>query len=174
MASTARAQRRMVPALVLLAVLINRVARADDLRPFEIGTKPVWYVLAGATTGDTLVARDGAYFLGGEVSIVRLSRAGRFLGLYGDGYYDFGSSRTNATAGIELGYRFVSVDGGGAFRLGGEHAEWGVTGRLCVGVGILTLYGRYEYFSNAVDIDNEHVVQVGVLVKIPLKVWGME
>jgi hypothetical protein len=101
-------------------------------------------------------------------------REGRFVGVYGDGYHDFGAHRTYATTGVELGYRFLGVDGGGAVRLGGDRAEWGPTGRLFLTLGIVSLYGRYAYFPEALGAKNDHVVQIGCLVKLPFHVWGVK
>jgi hypothetical protein len=127
-------------------------------------------MMAGATGGATVTSERGGY-LGGELSLVRL-RDARFFGFYADGYYDFGISRTYTTGGVELGYKFFGIDGGGAARFGGDRVEPGVTGRLFLTLGILSLYGRYAFF----DADtNEHVVQVGALLKAPiLTPFGVE
>lgn len=151
-----------------------RVAHASDREPFSIGAKPAWYALAGVTTGATTVAHDRGGYLGGEASMVRLSRAGRFCGLYGDGYHDFGARRTYATSGIELGYKFLGLDAGVASRWGDNHIEWGPTGRLFLSLGILSAYGRYAYFADARSKNDAHVVQVGALIKVPLAVWGLQ
>ena len=98
-------------------------------------------------------------------------REGRFIGFLGDGYYDFGAKRTYTSAAIELGYKFIGIDAGGAARLGGDRIEFGPAGRLFVSTGILTLYGRYEYFIDALKEGNDHVVQIGGLVKVPIAAW---
>jgi hypothetical protein len=166
-------KRGLLPAIALLAWVTP--ARAEgDAKPFEIGAKPAWYVLAGVTTGGTLVARDRGGYVGGEASVVRLAHGGRFLGFYGDGYHDLGADRTYGTAGLELGYKFVGVDSGAAARFGANRPEWGITGRVFVGIGLLSLYGRYAYFLDSLGEHNQHVVQIGALVKLPIHVWGLE
>jgi hypothetical protein len=138
---------------------------------FTIGPKPAWFLAGGVTSGDTLVAHDRGGYVGGEISLVRLQR-GRFLGLYGDGYYDVGASRTYATGGVELGYKFFGIDAGAAARFGQDGADWGPTGRIFVTVGIVSIYGRYAYFPGSALAGNEHVVQVGGLFKLPFAAWG--
>ena len=159
---------------VLLLLLVPATAHAEDPPPFTIGAKPAWYLLAGVTTGATTVAHDRGGYVGGEASLVRLGAAGRYFGFYGDGYHDIGAARTYATLGPELGYKIVGIDLGGATRLGGARAEWGATGRLFLSVGVVSVYGRYAYFIDSLGHDNEHVVQIGALVKIPFKIWGVQ
>ena len=155
-------------------------ARADDRGsaekkpPFVIGTQPVWYLMGGVTTGATVAAADRGGFVGGEASVVRLSRGGRFFGFYGDGYYAFGVDRSYTTTGVELGYKFLGVDGGGAARIGSGRVEWGATGRLFLTLGIVSVYGRYAIFPDPLLQGNEHVIQVGALVKVPFAIWGLE
>jgi hypothetical protein len=127
--------------------------------------------MGGVTSGGTLVAHDRGGYIGGELSLVKL-REGWFDGLYGDAYYDLGARRTYATTGVELGYRFLGIDGGGAARLGGERLEVGPTGRVFVTVGILSIYGRYAYFVDPQVAGNDHVIQIGGLFKLPFAAWG--
>lgn len=158
-------------ALALPIVLAwSPIARAEE-PPFSIGPKPAWFVSGGVTTGGTIVATDRGYYLGGELSLLRM-REGKFVGLYGDGYYDFGAKRTYTTGGIELGYKFIGLDGGVAARLGGRHAELGPTGRLFFTLGIVTIYGRYAYFAEPNSAGNDHVVQIGGMLKLPFAAWG--
>ena len=42
--------------------------------------------------------------------------------------------------------------------------------RLAVGLGVASLYGRYMHFSDAMS--DEHVIQIGLLLKLPLKTFG--
>ena len=161
--------------LALLAALVVApgVAQAsEEPQPFTIGPKPVWYALAGVTGGGSLVAHDRGGYAGGEASLLRLSTGGRFFGFYGDGYRDFGAERTYATAGLELGYKLLGVEAGGASRWGGGRPEWGAAGRLFVTLGALSVYGRYLYFAGSLSSNNAHVVQVGALLKVPIAVWG--
>jgi hypothetical protein len=143
----------------------------DEERGFAIGSKPAWYLSGGATTGGTIVTQDRGWFVGGEMSLVRLNE-GKFIGLYGDAYYDFGIERTYATSGVELGYKFLGIDGGAAARIGGSRVEWAPTGRLFLTFGIVSLYGRYAYFVDPLRVGNDHVVQLGGLLKIPFAAWG--
>jgi hypothetical protein len=164
----------LAAATLLTAMLVACAGRADEERPFTIGPKPTWYLLAGVTTGGTVVASDRGGYVGQEVSLVRQSQGGRFFGFYADGYRDFGAGRTYTTAGMELGYKFFGIDGGAVARFGADRPEWGATGRLFVGVGVVSIYGRYAYVIDAVGPNNAQVVQLGALVKIPIKVWGLE
>lgn len=158
----------------LLVAALPGVAAAEEQQPFSIGTKPAWYVLAGVTTGASLVATDRGGYVGGELSVARLGQGGRYVGLYGDGYHDIGAGRTYATLGPEIGWKFLGIDAGAASRFGARRPEWGATGRLFLSVGVVTVYGRYAYFVDSLGRDNDHVVQVGALVKIPIKIWGLE
>jgi len=150
-------------AVVLLLALSVRAAYADP--GFSIGPRPAWYVLGGVTAGDTLVGKDGAGFVGGELSVARLHR-GIWLGAYGDGYRDFGSDGTYATAGLEAGWRFIGADAGGALRFDHGDTHAGATGRVYLGVGVLAFYVRYAYFPDAMV--GEHVLQIGGELKFPL------
>lgn len=161
---------------VRLAALVATTAigvtpAAADERAFTIGTRPVWFVTGGLTTGGSLSAPRGA-FVGGELSLVRL-RERRFVGLYADALHDFGPDATYLTAGPELGLIrrsrllpvAVGLDGGALLRFGDERAL-GATGRLFVTfAGAVGLFGRYAYLDTA---DAEHVVQVGLTLKFPL------
>ncbi len=168
--------RRLLSSLAVVAFVsaFTAEAHADEKNEkpaFTIGSSPAWYLMGGVTGGGTLVARDRGGYVGGELSLVRL-REGRFVGLYGDGYYDFGINRTYTTGGLELGYKFLGIDGGAAARFGGSRPEWGAAGRLFVTVGLLSIYGRYAYFPEPLRADNDHVVQIGALLKLPFAAWG--
>jgi hypothetical protein len=156
--------RSAVVAAGAVFLLLEAQPAAADEEPFSIGSRPAWYLLGGATSGGTVASADKGAFVGGELSFVRL-REGRFFGFYGDGYYDFGVKGAYTTGGIELGYKFVGLDGGGALRFVHERVEPGATGRLFFTLGILSIYGRYIYLNADRD---EHVVQVGGLIKFPL------
>ena len=90
-------------------------ACADDDPAFTIGSKPAWLLLGGVTTGGTIALADKGAFVGGELSLARL-RDGNFVGVYADGYYDWGAHGTYMTGGLELGHKFVGLDGGVALR----------------------------------------------------------
>jgi hypothetical protein len=141
-------------------------------KPFSVGARPAWFLMGGLEGGGTLVANDRGGLLGGELSVVRL-RQGKFFGFYGDGAYDFGAAKTYTTAGLELGYKFVGLDAGGAARIGGSGVEFGPTGRLFLTLGIVSVYGRYAYFVDARHANDANVVQVGALLKLPIAAWGI-
>lgn len=154
------------------AALVPASAHADEQKPaFQIGSKPAWYVMGGVTTGGTIVAQDRGWYVGGELSLVRL-REKRFFGFYGDGYYDFGAKRTHVNGGIELGKGFLGIDAALATRIGGAHVEFGPTGRLFITTTLLTIYGRYIYFADSIIARDEHVVQIGGSFKLPFAAWG--
>jgi hypothetical protein len=156
---------RLLPIALLLA---SGTAHADD-PPFTIGSQPTWVILGGVTTGGT-VTTDRGYFVGGELSLARLNE-GNHIGVYTDAYYDWGPNGTYMTGGIELGKKIVDLDGGVAFRFADGQRDVGFTGRISLGIGVFSLYGRYMHFST---MTNDNVVQVGVLLKLPLGTFGGE
>ena len=155
--------------LAALGAAAPRSAAADEPAPFTIGSRPAWFLLGGVTSGGTVALADRGAYVGGELSVARL-RAGNYLGFYADGYYDWGADGTYVTGGLELGRKFIGVDGGAALRLAGGERDLGVTGRLSVSIGLFGLYARYAYFPNAMEDD--HVLQVGVALKLPLMTIG--
>lgn len=151
-----------------IGAVAPRPAAADD-PPFTIGSRPAWFLLGGVTSGGTVALADRGAFVGGELSVARL-RDGNYFGFYADGYYDWGADGTYVTGGLELGRRFVGIDAGGALRLADGQRDLGVAGRLNVSVGVFGLYARYAYFMDAMT--DEHVLQVGVALKLPLMTIG--
>src|SRR5436190_4678975 len=147
-----------------------RDARDDETPPSTVGPRPAWFLMGGPGFGGTIVTHDRGWFVGGEVSLVRM-REGRFIGILGDGYYDLGAKRTYTSAAVEVGYKLIGIDGGVVARLGGDRVEWGPSGRLFVSTGIFTIYGRYEYFIDVLREGTDHVVQIGGLVKFPFAAW---
>jgi len=147
-----------------LAAFGVRPAAADDEPPFVIGSQARWFVLGGVTTGATVAGADRAGYVGGELSLVRL-RDASYFGFYGDGYYDFGIDGTYVTGGLELGHKFLGLDGGPALRLAHGTTEPGATVRLNLSAGVFGVYVRYGYFDAMTD---DHVWQVGALLKFPL------
>jgi len=152
----------------LAVSLAPSVAHADD-PPFTIGSRPAWILLGGVTTGGTVALADRGAFVGGELSLARLREAS-FVGLYADGYYDWGAGGSYATGGIELGRKLFGLDGGAAVRFANGDTDAGVAARITVGLGVAGLYGRYLYFPGATR--DEHVVQVGLTLKLPLVTFG--
>jgi hypothetical protein len=154
---------------VVLAMLAGP-ARADDTDPaFTIGSTPAWLLLGGVTTGGTVALADKGALVGAELSLARL-REGNFIGVYADGYYDWGAHGTYATGGLELGHRFFGVDGGLALRRADGAQQLGATGRLTIGIGAVGLYARYTHLRDTTM--NADVIQVGLLLKLPLWTGG--
>jgi len=144
-------------------------AHADDEPPFVIGGASQWLVLGGVTTGGTIALADKGALVGGELSLSRL-RDGNFIGLYTDGYYDWGAHGTYVTGGLELGHAPLGLDGGIALRMMDGDRQVGATGRITVGLGLVGVYARYAHFWDAMADDN--VVQIGLMFKLPLWAGG--
>jgi hypothetical protein len=140
--------------------------RGEDVpQPFKIGGQPAWFLLGGVSAGYTALGERGG-FVGGELSLARLL-SGRTLGLYADAYYDFGADGTYVSAGPELGWKVLALDGGVAARFDGgmDGTDLGGTARLCLTVGVVSLCGRYSRFDADADQD---VLQIGAMFKLPL------
>ena len=160
---------------VVLSLLLSSPASAlaDEDKGFTIGAKPVWFLLSGLTTGGTVGLDDKGAFVGGEMSLVRLKNA-YYLGLYADGFYDFGPNGWYVTGGPEIGFVRRSqlmqlgygLDGGVAVRFadGESQLGWNVRASFAVN-GLITLYARYLHFGTD---DNEQMIQVGLTFKYPL------
>jgi hypothetical protein len=150
---------------VAIVVLLGMggVARADE-RAFRIGARPAWFLLGGVTGGGTVAIDQRGGYVGGELSLVRLKNA-KYVGVYADGYWDFGIDGTYATGGVELGRKFFGVDAGAALRFADEGTELGATGRVFASVGVFSVYVRYAYFDS---MENDHVIQLGAMLKMPL------
>lgn len=165
--------RHVLAGCVVLAVFATN-ARADDDPAFTIGSKPAWLLLGGLTTGGTIALADKGALVGGELSLARL-RDANFIGVYADGYYDWGAHGTYVTGGLELGHKFVGLDGGVALRLADGDQQLGVTGRLTFGLGMAGVYARYAHFwdvGGARLMTDDNVVQIGLVLKLPLWTGG--
>lgn len=152
------------PVALAVLTLTAGLARAEDDPPFTIGSRPAWYLMGGVTGGGTVALADRGGFVGGELSLARL-REGKWLGLYADGYHDWGTDGTYVTGGLELGGKLVGLDGGAAVRFTGGETQYGGTVRLSASVGLLAVYVRYAYLDAP---DDDHVLQVGAMLKFPL------
>ena len=148
---------------VALLVASAGAARADD-PPFEIGSKPQWFVLGGVTTGGTVAFDNRGGYVGGELSLARLNNF-HYFGFYADGYYDFGIDGTYVTGGVELGHKIFGIDGGPAVRFAHGATDTGVAARFNISAGVFGVYVRYAYFDAMTD---KNVLQVGALLKFPL------
>jgi len=158
-------QRGLFVALVV--ILATGRARADD-RPFTIGPQPTWFLLGGVTSGGTVALADRGAFVGGEVSFARVMR-GNHVGLYGDGYYDWGANGTYATGGVEAGWKLLGVDAGAALRFVDGETQVGFAARVSVGLGVFNVFVRYAQFDTMRD---DHILQVGATIKLPLLTLG--
>jgi hypothetical protein len=152
-----------------VVLTLARPAVADDDPPFLIGSKPAWLLLGGVTTGGTIALADRGAFVGGELSLARL-RDTNFMGLYADGYYDWGAHGTYVTGGLEFGHKFIGLDGGVALRHADGDNQLGATGRLTLGLGVVGVYARYAHFWDVMEDDN--VIQIGLVLKLPLWTGG--
>lgn len=165
----ARAGLVVVAGLAALAVSAPRPAAAegDDDPPFTIGSVPAWFLLGGVTSGGTVgVGATGGY-VGAELSLARM-RDSNYFGFYADGYYDFGIDGLYATGGLEAGHGFLGVDAGPAMRLANGVTDAGVAARASLSIGLFAIYVRYAYFDAMSD---DHVIQVGGMLKLPLGSW---
>jgi hypothetical protein len=160
----ARAGLVVLAGLAGLAVSGPRPAAADDDPPFTIGSVPAWFLLGGVTSGGTVgVGATGGY-VGAELGLARL-RDSNYVGFYADGYYDFGIDGLYATGGVEAGHGFFGVDAGPAVRLANGGTDAGVAARVNLSIGLFAIYVRYAYFDAMSD---DHVIQVGGMLKFPL------
>jgi hypothetical protein len=152
-------------ALVLagLGVSLPKTAAADD-EPFTIGSTPAWFLLGGVTGGGTVGVGTTGGYVGADLSLARL-RDGNYVGFYGDGYYDFGIDGAYVTGGLELGHQFLGLDAGPAVRLANGKTDLGVAARASLSIGLFAIYVRYAYFDAMTD---DHVIQVGGMLKFPL------
>jgi hypothetical protein len=150
--------------LAVVVVASASTARADD-PAFEIGAQPRWFLLGGVTSGGTVAFDDRGGFVGGELSVVRLNSS-NYLGGYADAYYDFGIDGTYVTGGLELGHKFIGLDGGPAVRFAHGTTDAGAAVRLNLSAGVFGIYVRYAYFDAMTD---KNVLQVGAMLKLPLR-----
>lgn len=161
--------KHATPAILLLLALLALPATARAGEPgeaFRFDNEARGYVLGGLTGGGSFGSAGGGGYLGGEVSAAWLKEL-LWGGFFVDGVYDFGLGAGTLSAGPEVGYGPLGLDGGVAMRLGLEdRPEVGYQGRLLITAGVLGLYGRYGYWPGAPRA--RHVGQVGLLLKIPL------
>ena len=160
--------------LAALAVSAPRPAAADDEDhgdhsdpAFTIGSVPAWFLLGGVTSGGTVGTGATGGYVGAELSLARM-RDSNYFGFYADGYYDFGIDGLYATGGLEAGHGFLGVDAGPAVRLANGGTDAGVAARASLGIGLFAIYVRYAYFDAMSD---DHVIQVGGMLKLPLGSW---
>lgn len=158
------AARACVIVLVAAGALLPRRAAADDDPAFTIGSRPAWFLLGGVTSGGTVGPDTTGGYVGADLSLARL-RDSNYIGFYADGYYDFGIDATYVTGGLELGHKFLGFDAGPALRIAGSGTDVGATARINLSIGLFGIYVRYAYFDTMSD---DHVIQVGGMLKFPL------
>lgn len=137
----------------------------DDVISF--GSQPGWHLLGGLTGGAAFGSLGAGGYAGLELSISKLQRR-VWWGGYVDASYDFAQQGVTLTAGPQLGYGFVGIDGGVAARIdtGDDvgHLDVGPQARVIFTVGLFGIYGRYAYL-----LDNDaHLGQAGIVLKLPL------
>lgn len=159
-------RRLLWQAALLLCLAIPASARAEEpAEAYRFGNASRGFVLGGLTGGGSFGSAGGGGYVGGEVSAVWLKEL-LWGGLYIDGVYDFGLGAGTLSAGPEVGYGPIGIDGGVGLRLGLEDSpEVGYQGRLLITAGVFGIYGRYGYWPGSTQA--EHVGQVGILLKFP-------
>ncbi len=179
LACDAMGHGRAILALVVGCSLAPRAARAGDENAVYLHTG----VNLGVSIHDE--ADDGLVF-GGESSLVLLHLhqedddhgdapgipvigTPTWVGIYGDVLRDTGSDTTRLSVGPELGHELIGVDGGLLVQLGDER-RWGFTVRPVLTLGIFAVYGRWDHFLG--DEPRADVVETGMLIKLPLRLWG--
>lgn len=148
--------------------------RKSEVRRFlESGCyHEVLYLNPGITFGGAVnapVEGNPAMVLGGELSLVFLGdrEHSLFGGVVVDGVYDWKRQGARVMAGAVFGWRYVGIDGGYVvdFSSGGPHHGGAV--RVFATLGALSFYVRYGVMRGTADFG-----EMGLLVKLPLPVWG--
>lgn len=150
----------VIAALMAMGLALCVEAQADE-PPFAFGPQAGWQVMAGLGLSGGFGSAGGGFVPGAELSVNRLNER-VWAGLYGDIGWDFGQDAALVTAGPQLGWAFVGMDGGVAARL--SDGELGGAGRLLLSFGFFGLYARYIYFPDSA----EHLGQTGILLKLPM------
>jgi hypothetical protein len=158
--------RRVEKLIIVMAALVLVLAlcadRAHAEEPFEFGPQAGWQLMGGAALTGGFGSAGGGFVPGVELSINRLNERVWF-GLYADAGWDVGQDAAIVTAGPQLGWAFVGLDGGLASRFG-EERDLGGAARLLLTFGVFSIHGRYIYLPDAA----EHLGQVGITFKLPL------
>jgi hypothetical protein len=181
LACDAMANPRAVLVVAIGCWLAPRAARASGELSLHLHT--------GVNLGRSIYDQAGdGFVLGGESSLVLLHLGDddgadvdhdtpgipmigtpTWVGIYGDVLRDTGSDTTRISFGPELGHELIGVDGGLLVQLG-DQRRWGFTVRPVLTVGVLAIYGRWGHFLD--DEPRPDVVEAGLLVKLPLRLWG--
>jgi hypothetical protein len=168
----------------MLGCAVPRAARADD------EDENMLVLNVGANIGLSSHEQSSSGFLvGGEASLAFLHLKADerehegdapgvpmigtpiWLGLYADLLRDTGSDTTRMSVGPELGTALIGVDGGLLAEVGGD-TRWGVTVRPVLTVGLVSLYGRWGHFAD--DLRDPDFFEAGLLLKVPVPLWGMK
>jgi hypothetical protein len=127
-----------------------------------------WFLPVGASVGSVwhpTGAQDA--FGGAEASVVLFPVGhGSWSGIYADVVYDGAARRTRTSAGLEVGYLFLGVDGGPFLQLGDPAVRAGMEVRPMLSFGFVHFYGRWGWLWNSPGDDR--FTEVGVLLKFPI------
>ncbi len=165
----------------LAPAFASRVARAGPADELTL------FLHTGVNLGVSINDEaDDGFVLGGETSLVLLHfddddqvehdapgvpafGDASWVGMYADVIRDTASDTTRLSLGPELGHELIGIDGGVLAQLGDDR-RWGLTVRPALTFGFATLYGRWGHFLD--DRPDPDVVEGGLLVKLPLRLWG--
>jgi hypothetical protein len=134
---------------------------AGRSRAAETPAPRVTYLLAGvplavSTHPGFTVGAEASLACWGCVDLTDLS----WLGVYVDGVRDFGTDSFRFSAGPELGFGILGVDGGVMISTDADDTRAGWTVRGLLTFGIIAAYGRY------IDVRDEPVSgEFGLLLK---------
>ncbi len=120
--------------------------------------------LVGVSAG---VTNDAKGFAGAELSLYK-GFAGdelAYYGLYADALYDFGQHDAFISVGPEVGFAYVGLDFGPAYRV--AENELGYYLRPMLSVGILGAYARLTHFPGGEGVGG----QFGLVAKVPLSIF---
>ena len=150
---------------------LGRTARADAFPTFESGVfMPVGLNLGGAFRP----ALPNGFVLGGEVSIVHLwfstEPTGFWVGIVGDGAYDFGSDAFRHRLGPEIGWGPIGVEFAYLGQLREEVYSSGMSFRGVFSMSFLSLYGGFGHLSGRDNVAPADFGEFGALLKVPIPI----
>ncbi len=139
--------------------------------PVEVPAKVAWYLPLGFNVGAAVHQHAPlGLTLGAEISGVLLSRNWSWFGVYADALHDFGTKENRGSVGLELGYRYLGIDGGYLLvrESDGSYGH-GVVVRPLATTGLVSLFGRLGYVLTG---ERRAFVEVGALLKYPIDLDG--
>lgn len=167
-------QRSALPGVLLLVLMAVLTLPREALAWGEDRLRGV-YAPAGIVLGAGLHPdRPNGFVLGLEQSLVGYAgtKQDGWAGVYMDGLYDFGPRRARFSLGPEAGWGVLGVDAGWLIQVNSDTVQSGLTGRLLLTTGIVTLYGRLGTLLGA---QNEpYFFESGLLLKYPFEVGALE